>query len=854
MSFKRWFGRGDADYQEEIREHLAMETQANIDRGMSPEDAARAARLSFGSVEGTRQQLHEGGRTFLMNSLAEDFRYAFRTIRRNWLLSCAVVATLSVGIGVTAAVFSVVNGLAFNPPVNVQPDSFVRILNTTRTPRRVASVPKYERLRTRVRSIRELAAWSGFLPLEAALGSDESVASAGGLMVSCNFFSVFNDDPPRLGRFFLEEDCAKATPVIILNQQTWRNRFDSDPDIIGRSIAFGGHPLTVIGVAVSPKLFDDAAPDGWFPYTLQPYLKDTGTFLKVDWMNDEKFEWLQMAGRLQPGYSREAALAELRVVDSPDLRITDGSVWSIYPTQVMLVFALTLVFPTVVMLIVCATVATLLLSRAIGRRHEMAIRLSLGGSRRRLVQTLLAENFLLAGTAGAISLLFAYLVPPFLLEFVSVRNVPPLVASLDWRVFTYIGFISVIAAVFSGLSPALESLNTHLGESLKGRELISGPRSGSRVRSILIGVQIAFSMVLLVMAGALLRGERRLTDPGFETRQVLFAMLGRVDGSTTETALAQGIRSIPGVRSVAFSKSLPLVRENGIYLDLPGSPAQGILSADVSEEYFSTLGIPVLSGRVFSRADTDATSDEPVVISQQLARRAFPQENPVGKFLQMPMEKRRVHIIGVVKDRDTGTGPIKASNDGSFVYKRVKPSEFECVLVRFDGDARPLTRALQSFLKLRTGAFVPVATLQSSLEMDAALLRRIQILLTLLGGIGLSLALIGVFGVVSFTATRRKRDFAIRAALGASRGSIFGAIMKAGMRPVPVALFAGAVLSFAALQFIAAQRILPMSQMWRDPIPYLAAGGILLVAVLTALAFPAFRAMSSDPVHALREE
>jgi predicted permease len=859
-----WFSRSDKDYQEELREHIAMETQANIDRGMSAEEAARAACVSFGSVAGTRQRLQEGRSAYWWSTLAQDVRYGARMIRRNLLLSCAVVLTLSVGIGLTTAVFTVVNAFAFSPPVSVDPDSFVRVLNGNRegAKRNVASVPVYERLRTQVRSIRELAAWSGWFTLSAPLGPTDT-RKVEGLLTSCNFFSVFSDEKPRLGRFLQENDCSMAVPVIVISERVWRDQFASDPEIIGKAMNYGGHPVTVVGVAVPPKLAEESAPGLWLPYTLQPNLREFGVLPNQDWLGNESFAWLQLAGRLQPSFTREAAAAELKVLmrrvpngskHEVEPRLTDGSVWKMAPDEVMGMFAIALAFPTLVMWIVCATVSTLLLSRAVGRQREMAVRLALGGGRRRLIQMLLAESFLLSLAAGLLSLVFVFKVPGVLFDFLAIANAPPVVVTPDWRVFSYLAVATTFAAVLSGLAPALESLNTQLGESLKGREIFGRRRGGSFMRNALVGVQVAFSMVLLVMAGALLRAEHRQSDPGFETRQVVFAELPQrlALNSETPSSLTTSVQSLPGIRSVAFSNSLPPF-EGNVNLDIPGQSSQTFLSADVSSEYFQTFNIPVLSGRTFSGTDTPGeTGEEPVVVSQRLGQRVFPQQSPLGKILHVSNNARRFRIIGVVRDR-LASGTRQAGNDGSFVYQQMKPQSDGYLVVRFDGNATLFARALQSVLKARTGVVMSVSTIQSRLDARMAISRSVEMILLAMGLVGMTLTLVGVYGVVSFNAAQRKRDFAIRVALGASRESIFRTVVKAGMRPIPVAILAGVVLSFGTLKIVGAQGLW-LNLVSQDPIPYFAAAIVLVLAVLAALALPAHRAMSSDPVHALREE
>jgi predicted permease len=861
--------RSDHDYNEEIRGHIEMETQANIERGMSPGEAARAARITFGSLEGTRQRLREGRRGYWLRTLTEDFRYAFRAIRRNLQLSCAVVLTLSVGIGLTTAVFSLINSLAFHPPVSRDPASFVMALNNTRYggQRRVASVPGYERIRAQTQSLQELAAWSGSFRLSAAMGFGDT-SKVDGWLTSCNFFSVFNDEQPRLGRFFQEEDCASRLPVIVISERLWRQRFSGDPEIIGKSVSYSGKTLTIIGVAIPPKLVDEEVPSLWVPYTNQPLLKDATYFPKRNWLQDDSFHWLQLAGRLRPGYSRLAAEEELKILVGREkpvdpsgnfgIRLTDGSIWGIFPDDVLYLLAVALVFPTLVMVIVCATVATLLLSRALARQREMAVRLALGGARARLLQMLLAETFVLSSAAAAVSLVFVLKAPDALMSFLVMTNAPTMTVTPDWRVFLYLASLTILTAVLSGLTPALQSLRTQLGESLKGREIFVGHRGRSRVRQALVGIQVAFCLILMISAVALLRAERRRANPGFETRQVLSAEIPQSVAldAKAQTSLVAAIRSVPEVRSVALSNSVPALFETEIILDVPGRPRETVPAADVSAEYFDTFRIPVLSGRTFTETEGTA-DDEPAVISERLAERAFPQLSPLGQVVRIAdaaQPDRRVRIVGVAKNRIVAGGR-NTRDDGTFIYLRMKPRSDAYLFVRFEGDAIPAARSLQALLKAQTGSVLPVATIQSRLEGRMAVLRRLEILLLAMGGIGLGLALVGVYGVVSFEATQRKRDFAIRTALGADRSTIFKAVMLAGLKPIPIAVVAGIGLSFGVLKVIGAQGFLPMLGLTpNDPIPHIAAVVVLLLAILGALVLPTRRAVASDFAKTLRDE
>jgi putative ABC transport system permease protein len=863
----RWFRHSDEDYREEIIEHVELETRANIERGMDPDEARRAALVAFGSVVGTRQRLHEGRSGSWLSALRQDVRYGLRMIRRNTLLSCIVVLTMSIGVGSTTAVFSVVNAMAFAPPVRHDPGSYVQFVSGDGDGFQVATTQRYEALRRQTRSLRELAAWS-VIPLGGPIGKDDSTPVQAQL-VSCNLFSVLSPVPPTAGRTLQETDCAAGAPVAMMSRNLWRTRFASDSAIVGRGVSYGGHQLTIVGIAELPPQPDGSFGDLWLPYTAHQHVKDLSSF-GPGLFDQSDFDWLGMIGRLSPGFSRRAAAAEFRVFTSreqpdPDqviqLKLTDGSLWSMAPIETLWMFSAALAFPTLVMLIVCATVATLLLSRAVKRQREMAIRLSVGGSRFRLIRMLLVETVMLAGMAALISVALVYALPPIILRlWASAPSAPPQqTIHPDWRVIAYMGVVTVLTAIFAGLAPAMESLNLQLVESLKGRLALSGRRGVSFTRGFLVATQVAFSMVLLVSAAAILRADRWFAAPGFETRQVVFTELPRDTATAhTPTSLATVVAASPTVRSAAYAGSLPLVFEEGLYLHGPGESRQAILSADVSAGYFETLGIRILSGRAFRATDSvSKNGDRPAVVSQRFASRFLPGQSPVGRTLNVlgpSMQDIRLEIVGVASDRVTGFGPIRAPGDGSFVYRLKEPSLEGYLLVRFDGDAGRFTTALQGLLKQGTGWVVPVSTLQSLVDRRFARVRGIETLLMALGAIGLSLALIGVFGILTFTAAQRRKEVAIRSALGASRTDIFATTVSPALRPTGIGVGVGAFLSFVALRLAESQRVVPLGLPSLDPLVYLNVGLLMLCATFAVMTPPAYRAAQFDPARALRED
>jgi hypothetical protein len=468
----------------------------------------------------------------LLQTFLEDVRYGCRLIRRNPLLSLVVVLTLTVGIGINASIFTVVNGMMLRPHVSGDPDTFVRIVPESRfqnLPRQI-SVNEYTALRGHTRSLRQLAAFSYF----PAMIGDDDPGSNPGVAVSCNFFLVEGLSRPILGRLIDASDCAAPgqAPVAVINVKTWRTRFASDPHVINRTVRVNNRPVTIVGVVPDLTTGWFTPPSLWIPYTSQPYMDPSRNAFV-----DEAVLWLSLAGRLAPGITRSQAQAEFNILEHQEDRLHPGRNTAVVTTDgtwleefelnmsgrdlMLLTFFLGSFF--LVLIIACANVATLLLSRAAARRKEIAVRLSLGAPRIRLVRMLITESLILAALAGAASLYLVQRVPHPLFRYLAPRS-PEFPMTPDWLIFAFLAAIVLLSGIFSGLAPALESVNVDLSGSIKGQ---TGSAGGNRVRGWLVTAQVALSMVLLVGAGLFGKAEDRTlhADPGYLPAQVVVAPL-----------------------------------------------------------------------------------------------------------------------------------------------------------------------------------------------------------------------------------------------------------------------------------------------------------------------------------------
>jgi predicted permease len=812
-------------------------------------------------------------RTNMIADLWQDLRYAARGLRKHALLSTVVVATLSLGIGISAGVFTLINASALRARIDKDPGSFVRVFSSyTRDPLRPGrpgdtTLADYFAFRDRARSLRELIASTDFRP---ALEDDPSETRV--RLTTCNFFEFYQPERMILGRLLQAEDCSTAKPVAVLSETAWRNRFASDPEIVGKAIHFNGQPVTVIGVV--PRYAGQInGAIAWLPYTLETYLKASENLLHPD-----EAAWLTVEGRLNPGFSRRDAATELGLLAGQQDRLYPGRKSAVIVTDgsmiqepgmgrtAVWVITLTMAVLILVVLITCANVTTLLLARAEARQQEVAIRLALGAGRARLIRMLLSETLLLACLAAPISLYFAYRIPPLLDGWLYPEPAPFSLAP-DWRVFSYLAALSLLAGLLAGLAPACQSLSFDLVNSLKGRSSFFGRRAdGLRLRGLLVGAQVAISFMLLVGTGFFVRAYQQMAaaDPGFNTRQVLATrqwMRQQVPPQGSWAAfhreLAQRLETLPGVQSVAYASRLPFAPGAAptLPVQVSGQAARPVAYNVISPEFFNTLDIPLVSGRAFQEADPFCGRACPVVVSQELARQFWPGQNPLGQTLRLPRGEL-LEVVGVA--RDTSTQRIGEPDD-PLLYLRWNPNGGPLApLARFSGDAGALARAVMT--KVREAipsAEVKTETIQAAIDFNLEIVWKFGTLLLILGALALFLAAIGIYGVVSFAVSQRAKEMGVRLALGAQKRDIYRVVFARSIRPIAVGLLLGLALALSAgaalartLQMLRA----PFSMNAYDPIAYVIAAVLFSTVALLALVGPARRATRVDPMAALRDE
>jgi predicted permease len=795
----------------------------------------------------------------------EDIRYGLRVIRRNPVLSGVVVLTLTLGLGMNASVFTVVNGLALRAHVYSDPSSFVRIIlqNPFQRAAHGVSYRDYLALSSRSRSLRQLAAWTYF---PAMIGEEDNGGSFG-LFVSCNFFTVDGLDRPVLGRLLTAEDCRTPgqVPSAILSESIWRSRFGGDPNIIGRVIQLNNRAVPVMGVVPDRTSNWTIPVKIWVPYTGAPYLDPAGGYFT----RDEEL-WISLAGRLARGFSREQAQAELNILvhqlDTEHsgrrniVTVTDGS-WieelelTASGRDLMLVsFFLGSFF--LVLVIACANVATLLLSRAAARKREIAVRLSLGAPRVRLIRMLVTESLLLASIAGVISLLLTWKVPKPLFHAVAT-GAPDFPMPPDWRIFLYLFAAVLTTGVLAGLAPAIESVKVDLLGGLKGYSGSSSPAGGTRLRGWLVGAQVSLSMVLLVEAAMFAQSENRTltANPGYMPQRVVVAPLRFEEGGTADKAKARldaikaRLLALHGARSVAFSDWLPMMTRDTVELRPPmrSDASQPVDIYSVSPGFLQTMGISLASGRDFVESDGAA-----VVVSKALADLFWWRQNPVGKT--MPLPNGSAVVVGVAND--VAAMRFGGSENPAVYRLRKVHAQFNWLAVRFDSDAVRAAPALRAAIHASDpDLFVFARPLQTWIDQVTTILWNVVALIIILGCLATVLASAGIYGAVSFAVRQRNRELGIRVALGAQRTDIVREIFASCGRPVVVGLLQGlwmAVAVSAALRHAMSNS--PIRLDTTNPLLYGAAAVVLAGAAAAAMIGPARRGSRSDPLDALRCE
>jgi putative ABC transport system permease protein len=807
-----------------------------------------------------------------MNSVIKDIRFALRTFVKQPAFAIIAVITLALGIGGSTSIFTVVDAALLRGLPYKSPEQLYHVWEQVprqEFPKREMSYPDYQDYQQN-NVFEGLAAYTGGGALLSGRGESENVF---GPRVSANFFQVLGVDP-ILGRTFQPDEDKQGGPrVTVLTYGFWQRKFGGDPGIVGQALTINGESYTVIGVLPASFQFALRNNDLWLPY--QP----TQNQLTRRYMHGTN-----LIGRLKPGVDPTQATSDLNVIASRIeqqhndshagitariVPLQEEIVGSVKPILLVLLAAVGFV-----LLIACANVASLLLTRSLSRQKEVAIRSALGASRWRVIRQLLTESVLLSLAGGAAGLLIAYWGVPALVAAIPQQQqiAMPFLRDLglDAGILTFSFALSFITGLVFGLAPALQSSRLDLNESLKEGGRHSSASASHRLRSALVVSEIALAVVLLIGAGLMMKSLWRLlnTDVGFKTENVLTMTIVLPPAKYTEanqqinfnTQLRERVHSMPGVLGAGTVNILPVNGGNTtrFYVDGDPVPAPGQeIEANirtVSDDYFNTLGIPLLAGRTFDSRDT---TDTPVgvIINKTIADRVFAGRDPVGRRLRYPsVQVDPITVVGVVGDVKI-TGLDEAVKPVLYYSFRQGPSTFANLVARASGDPNALASSIRNEVRNLEpdAAILNVRSMDQMIsETRASFMRRFPaLLISIFAGIALLLSSIGIYGVVSYSVSQQTHYIGVRMALGARPSDILRMVLKQGL---VLALLGVGIGVLAALGLMRLLSTLLFEVSTNDFTTFSIATGALFVVALLACYLPARRATKVDPLVALRYE
>jgi predicted permease len=884
------FGREtrDREFEEEIASHLAMHIEDNVRAGMTAQEARRQAVLKLGGVEQAKESYRERRGLPWLETLTRDIRYGLRMLAKTPTLTFILAITLALGIGANAAIFSIVDSFLLRPLPVPHPQEIVRLASRhigESAPLGVTAFSYLDLEDFRKQGADTFSDLFVYQPVIVGLSADGRADQLLGSYVSGNYFSALGLEP-ALGRLFLpgEGESPGEPPYLVLAYSYWQRRFDGDPRVIGKQVRLDGAPATIIGVA--PKGFHGTYSildmDGYLPLSMFAQGPELGGLFTV-----RKMRTLRAMGRLKPGVSVAQAqsvadvIAErlanqyadadkgisVRVIPEPQSR-PDPDVGRMVPA----VAGLFLLLAGMVLLLACLNVANILVARATVREREMAIRSALGAGRTRLMRQVFTEAILLAllgaaagGLLGAwasrsVNSILPKSNPPFRFDF-----------SFDWRVFAYTLGIALLTGFIVGLWPALRAGRTNLSAVLhEGGKNESAGANRHRVRSALVVIQVAGSLALLVVAGLFVRslGRAEQTYLGFDPTHLLNVIvdpheIGYDQARTNEffRELEERVRALPGVQSASLAFNFPLGSfTNGRSIEVEGHPPPVgqqppvVLFNQVDSAYFETMRVPLLRGRAFTDSDDEA-SPPVAIVNRTMAEKLWPGQDALGKRFRIASAPGGfAKIVGIAGD---GQYMIMGEPPQPFFYLPLKQSYSSMRTLQIRSAVPPESLLLEVQREIRSLA--PDLPIYDAETMEQALhggngyfvYRFGATMAGVMGFVGLILATVGVYGVMSFSMAQRTREIGIRLALGASGHDILRLVLREGLAIVLTGVGVGLVGGWALTRGMGRFAAGPSRA------GFLIFAGAALVLSCVALAacwIPARRAMRVDPIVALRYE
>jgi predicted permease len=872
----------EEELDEEVKFHLEKEIEQNLTRGMSPEEARLAALRSFGGVERVKEESRDVRGVRLLEEVWQDLRYGARMLWKKPGFTAIVVLSMALGISANATIFSFVNELLLRPPSVERPGQLLEVWNHYRqggssfTSFEPLSYPEYESYRDHNQVFSEMLAFDGdpaFISWSRQ-GQGEMVQ---GQYVSGNFFSCL-EVKAAVGRMFLPEEdrTPGAHPVVVLSHAFWRQRLGADPNVIGSTLILNGTSFSVIGIAPADfaGLIVGVMPDVWVPMMMGPQTRH-----EPELLTRRDSHWILGIGRLKPDITSTQAEADLNVLARqleqayPKTNAGYGAV--VFPAMLLpgpargvvgAFSGLLMLVVGLVLLIACANAASFLLARATSRRRETAIRAALGASRWQLIRQTLTESVLLACLSGALGLLLTQWTAPMVLALKPPTLPLRFAVSIDYRVFGFTLLVSLLAGLLFGLAPAWRGTRVDLTASLKDGTSGEGYRK-SRLRGLLVIGQVAICSLLLVGSGLCLRSllNAQSIDPGFDPGNRVIARLDLLSLGYSESRgkdffkrLIERVNTIPGVQSASLTSHLPLgVTTTTLTFNIegrqppPGAGGFGAGVMRVGPDYFKTLGTTLLRGREFTSHDAEG-APLVTIINEEMARRFWPDRDPVGASLTIGGEKnsRRYEIVGVVK-----TGKYRTLGE------RLQPFLYQSILQHYDATATLVARtsgdpgSLLAATRHEIGALDPnlapieLGTLREHLAFALFPARLIGALLGVFGLLALALALIGLSGLIAYSVSQRTREIGIRVALGARARDVLKMVIGEGLILTMIGMAVGLIAAVVLTRCLS-DMLYGVSA--TDPWTFTAIVALLTLVALLACYVPARRATKVDPLVALR--
>jgi putative ABC transport system permease protein len=895
LRIARVLGRRDREkeLERELEAHLELEAEEQRESGLAPEQARSAARRAFGNTMLVREDVRAVWNLAWLERFLRDVKYASRSLRKSPGFAVVAVLTLALGIGANTAIFSAIDALMLRPLPFTAADQLVRIysiqkgvFNTFANPDGPSALDVRD-FAQRSRSFQKMVAydtWDKNVSFGESAGQPEQMPVG---LVPAAYFEIL-DIQPIIGRLFSEDENQEGKNyVAAISAQLWRNRFAGDPSILGRKIRINGEPYTII--AVMPDVIPAWVETGrhseiWTPF---PYSPDM-------WPESGRGErGYAVLARLKPGVSLEQAQADLSVIAAALAaehpldqgvgvavkRLADSRVGALRPMLYLLMGAVSLI-----LLIACVNLANLLLARNSARQRQLAVRAALGAGRGGLVRQLLAETLFLSLIGGTLGFTFAEIGLRALARM-HPENLPQLVSvGIDWRVLAFTLLVSLVTSLLFGLAPAFMGTRVNLVDALKqgGRSATSG-RSSQRLRSLLVITEMAMCLMLLVGASLLIRSILRLEGQSLGIRQD-HLLRGRIylppvrytnPGVRTRFCddFATKVRALPGVIDATVTTVYPPNNGWTQMLVIPGHPVSRIQDVPaaqfgvVDQKFLRTLGIPLIRGRDFAESDS-ATSPAVALISEEFRRRYFAAEDPIGRkihigpppSLQIAAEENvtdnvDVTIIGVIGDFKNAGLAVAPQPQITVLYSQnpLVNGGFKDIVIRtasephlVESEIRSQLRALDSDMPLAA-----VQTIEELVERQTGGQRFTSVLLASFAVAGLALALVGIYGVISYSVTQRVHELALRMALGANRAGVVWLVVKQGVGMAAIGAAIGLCGAWAA------QKLTSGLLFGISPVDFVtfAGGGVFLIAVAAiASAIPAARILQIEPAQALRQE